>query len=439
MRKTVFKKLRAEGLIEDYNGFRKNLPPKLSRNILIWDETLRESDKTPGVFLTYIEKVRLAQMLDAVGVAVINLGFPGFSEEEMRTVKKISNESFESAVLVASARVLRKDVDACLGCGIEEIVISTPFNGLHLRHILKASREDVLKRVTDSVAYAKTHGFTVSFSLEDASRTPIVEIFQILEAALKAGADRIVVEDTVGIMRPLSTHYLMSKIRKGLFELMKKEVSLAIKCFNDFGMATANTLAAIEEGATYALTSVDGNGERAGLAPLEEVVMAVELLCRSNTSIDVRKLHRLSQLVEKTFTSPLPFHKSIVGQNAFSHASDEHVHGMLCHPLAYVPFPPELIGRQTSYYLGVHTGSETVEDLLELGKYEAISEQIDEIVKRVRNSQANVDKGEMIIAFYQIEKLMKELRKGLTEEDFWKIVKNVMKLPGQPRPPTSRP
>ncbi len=425
MRKTILKKLRAEGLIEDYNGFRKNLPPSLSKRIFIWDETLRESGKTPDVFLTYAEKVRLAQMLDSVGVALINLGFPGFSEEETRTVRRLSNENFENASLVASARTMKSDVDACLGCDLDEIVISAPFNKLHLRHVLKSTKDIVLEKVTETIAYAKTHGLAVNFALEDASRTPLVEILQIFQAALKSGANRLVVEDTVGILRPLSVHYIMSKIRKDLAKQVKKDVVLAVKCYNDFGVAAANTVSAIEEGVTYAQTSVGGNGERAGLAPMEEVVMIAELLCRSNTGIEVRKLYRLNQLVERTFTSPLPFHKAVVGEKAFSHASDEHVHGMLSHPVAYVPYPPELIGRETSFYIGTHTGKETVKDLLTLGKIKATPPQIDAIVNRIRSSQANLDKGQMMITFYQIQKLLKELRRGLTQEDFWRITRNV--------------
>jgi 2-isopropylmalate synthase len=425
MRKTIFRKLRAEGLIEDYNGFRKNLPPRLSGRIFVWDETLREGEKTPGIFLTYTEKVRLAQMLDDVGVAVINLGFPGFSEEESNAARRLSNESFQNVTLAASARPTKNDVDACLGCGLDEILISSPFNELHIKHVLKSKREDVLKKVTESVTYAKTHGLAVDFALEDASRTPLPEILQILEVAINAGANRLVIEDTVGILRPLSVHYLISNIRKNLTERVKKQVEFAVKCYNDLGLATANTIAAVEEGVTHVQTSVGGNGERAGLAPMEEVVMAAELLCRSSTGIEVRKLYRLNQLVEKTFTSPLPFHKAVVGENAFSHASDEQVHGMLSHPVAYVPYPPDLIGRETSFYLGVHTGKQSIESLLELNKVKATAAEADQIVKRIRTSQANLDKGQMIITFYQVKKLLKELQKGLTQEDFWRIVKNV--------------
>ncbi|MCK4482998.1 hypothetical protein KAU55_07195, partial [Candidatus Bathyarchaeota archaeon] len=191
MRKTVFKKLEAQGLITNYNRFRKNLPPRLSKKVFIWDETLREGELAPTVFLTYVEKVKLAKMMDDVGVAIINVGFPGFSEEDKNTVRRISNESFQQASIAASARITRDDVDACLRCGIGEISVFTPFNELNLEYMLKMTKEEVLEKTVDCIEYAKKHGVTVTFVLEDASRTPIHEILQILKASVEAGADRL--------------------------------------------------------------------------------------------------------------------------------------------------------------------------------------------------------------------------------------------------------
>lgn len=427
MRKTVFKKLEAQGLIANYNRFRKNLPPKLPKKVFIWDETLREGEQTPTVFLTYVEKVKLAKMMDEMGVAVITVGFPGFSEEEKNNVRRISNESFQQASIAASARIIRSDIDACLGCGIQEISIFTPFNRLNLRYRLKMTKEQVLEKTVDCIEYAKEHGVIVNFVLEDASRTPLPEILQIFEAAVKAGADRLVIADTVGFLRPLSMHYLISRIREGLSQLINKEIPFSIHCHNDFGLATANTLAAVEEGVIYPQTCVAGFGERAGVAPLEEVVAALEILYNVDTGVDVKKLYRLSQLAEKSFALPIQFHKPIVGENVFSHESDKHIHGMLAHPLIYEPFPPKMVGRETMFYLGRQTGKHLVENRLALAEIKATPRQIDEIVKRIRRTQENLDKGTMQMTFYQIKKLQREMQKGLTEEDFWKIVEQVTK------------
>ena len=427
MKKTVFRKLRAQNLVENYNRFRKTLPQRLPKKVSIWDETLIEGENTPTVFMTYSERVRLATALDELGVAIINIGFPGFSADEREAVRRLSNESFTNARLAASARIKREDIDACLNSNIREIALSTPFNNLNLKYVLKTSGEQVIKQTVNCVEHAKQHGFTVNFVLEDASRTPLEDIVKIYVAAVNAGADRIVLEDTVGVLRPLSTHYLISRVREGLLEHVKDNLLLSIRCHNDFGLATANTLAAIEEGITHPQVCVAGYGERTGLAPLEEVVVSLELLYERNTGIDAHKLYRLSQFVEKSFTWPLAFQKPIVGEDAFSHASDKQVQGMLGHPLSYEAFPPKMLDRETTLYTGRHLGEATVQAYLDLQGIKATSAQVAEIAKRVRQSQERLDKGEMMITFYEIKKLLRQLRKGMPESELKRIIKQVIK------------
>lgn len=427
MRKTIFKKLEAEGLIVNYNRLRKNLPPKLPEKVFIWDETLREGVQTPAVYLTYIEKVKLAKMLDEIGVPMITVGFPALSEEERNTVKKIANEGFRQATIVASARAKKEDIDACIDCGIREILVFTPYNGINLKHRLRMNKEQVLKNTVESIEYAKRQGATVDFLLEDASRTPLPDILQIFEAAIKAGADKLVVADTVGFLRPLSMRYLISHIKDGLQKSLGKEANLSVHCHNDFGLATANTLAAVEEGVAYLHTCIAGFGERAGVAPLEEVVMSLELLYNIDTGIDVKKLYRLVQQTEKSFALPIQFHKPIVGENSFSFEVDEHISGMLAHPLLYGPFPPEMIEREIQLYIGRGGGRSLVEKKLEAAGIKATSWQIDEIVKRIKAVHESLDKGGTQMTFYQVKKLMKELRRGITEEEFWRIVEQVTK------------
>lgn len=436
MRKSIFKKLEAQGLIVNYNRLRKNLPPRLPDRVFVWDETLREGVQTPTVFLTYVEKVKLAKMLDEIGVSIINVGFPALSDDEKNSVKRIANEGFQQAIIVASARAVKSDIDACLECGIREIPIFAPFNGLNLEYRMKMTKEQALARTVESIEYAKKHGVRVDFVLEDGSRTPVEDIVQIFAAAVKAGAERLVIADTVGFLRPLSMRYLFSHIREELSRLVKKEVPLAVHCHNDFGLATANTLAAIEEGVSYVHTCVAGFGERAGGAPLEEVVTALELLYDIDTGVDLNKLYRLLQLAEKTFALPVQLHKPIIGENAFAHEVDEHVQAMLDHPLLYEPFPPEIIGRQTEFYMGRRTSKRLIESRLAQAGIKATPMQIEEIARRLRGVHESQDKGEAQMTFYQIKKLMRELRRGLTEEDFWKLVEQITrqkpKLPQQP-------
>ncbi len=427
MRKTIFKKLEAQGLIANYNRMRKNLPPKLPERVFIWDETLREGVQTPAVFLTYVEKVKLAKMMDEIGISIITLGFPAISEEEKNDVKRMANEGFQNARLVASARIIKSDIDACLECGIREISIVTPFNGLNLQYRLKMTKEQALEKTTECIEYAKKHSATVNFVLEDASRTPLQDILQIFKTATKAGADKLVIADTVGFLRPLSLRYLISHIKEGLLQAHVKQIPLSVHCHNDFGLATANTLAAAEEGVAYLHTCVAGFGERAGVAPFEEVVVALELLYDVDTGIDMNKIYRLSQLTEKSFALPIQLHKPIIGENTFSYEVDEHVHGMLAHPLIYEPFPPEIVERTTQFYIGRQSGKRLVENRLASAGIKVTPMQIDEIVRRIKGIQENMDKGGTQMTFYQIKKLMKELRRGLTEEDFWKIVEQVTK------------
>jgi 2-isopropylmalate synthase len=425
MRKTIFKKLEAQGLIANYNHMRKNLPPKLPERVFIWDETLSEGVQTPAVFLTYVEKVKLAKMLDEMGASIITVGFPALSEEERNDVRRISNEGFQNASIAASARINKNDIDACLECGTREIRIFTPFNGLNLQYRLKMSREQVLQKAVESIEYAKKHGLKVDFVLEDASRTPLEEILKILEAAAKAKADRLVVADTVGFLRPLSMRYLISHIKEGLEELKIREMPLSVQCHNDFGLATANTLAAVEEGVSYLHVCIAGFGERSGAAPLEEVVTSLELLYDIDTGMDLNKLHGLSQLAEKAFALPVQFHKPIIGENSFSYEGEEHIQAMLANPLIYEPFPPEIVGRETLFHLGRLIGRRLVESRLALAEIKASPMEIEEIVRRIKRSQEVIDKGEAQMTFYQIKKLMKDLRRGLTEEEFWRIVEQV--------------
>jgi D-citramalate synthase len=179
-------------------------------------------------------------------------------------------------------------------------------------------------------------------------------------------------------------------------------------------------------------TSIAGFGKRAGIAPLEEVVTVLELLYDIDTGIDLNKLYRLSQLAEKTFALPVQFHKPIIGDNAFLYEVGDQIEGVPDQPLVYEPFPPEVVGRETQYYFGRQTGKHLIETRLARAEIKASSLQVEEIIKRVRRAHESVDKGEAQMTFYQIKKLLKELRKGLSEEEFWRIVEEVTKQ--KPRP-----
>ncbi|MGD6934047.1 MAG: LeuA family protein [Candidatus Bathyarchaeia archaeon] len=425
MRKTIFKKLEAQGLIANYNRLRKNLPPKLPERIFIWDETFREGIKAPTVYLTYVEQVKLAKLMDEAGVAIINVGFPALSEEEKRNVSRIVNESFEHAKLTASAQPTRASIDACLECGIKEITLEAPINGLNLQYRHKITKEQALQRITDSITYCKKHGANVNFMLMDGTRTTIEDILQVFQVAADAGATRLGLADSVGFIRPLSMRYLISHVRDGLPDSIKKKIPISIHCHNDFGLATANTLAAMEEGISCLHTCIAGFGERAGIAPFEEVVTCAELLYNIDTGIDLGKISRISQSAEKAFALPIQFHKPIIGENIFAHEVEEEVEEMMAHPLVFEPFPPEIVGRETSVFVGRNTGQNLIQEMLEKAGIRASPRQMDELFRRIKGPHEGLDKGEAQMTYYQVKKLLKELQKGYTMDEFWRLVEQV--------------
>jgi isopropylmalate/homocitrate/citramalate synthase len=444
MRKTIFKKLEAQGLIANYNRLRKNLPPKLPERVFIEDETFREGIKTPTVFLTYVEQLKLAKLLDETGVAVINVGFPSFSEEDKRNIKRIVNETFQKTKLTASAMPSKSSVEACIEAGVKNISIETAINGLNLQYLVQETKPEVLSKTVESVEFARKHGLTVEFILKDGARTNLEDIIEIFEAVADAGATELCIADTVGFMRPLSMRYLMQHVRDGLKESTRKKVALAVHCHNDFGLATANTLAAVEEGATYLHTCVVGFGERAGIAPFEEVVAALELLYNIDTGIDLSKVYRLSQLAEKAFALPVQFHKPIIGENLFAHEIDEEEEKILAQPLLVEPFPPEIIGRETKPFIGRNTSQTLIQKLLERAQIRASPRQMDELLRQIKTPQENMDKGAAQMTYYQVKKLMKDLQQGLTMDEFWRLVEQITrqkpKLPEpEKKPPAKTP
>jgi len=425
MRKTIFKKLEAEGLIANYNRLRKNLPPRLPDRVFIWDETFRESLKVPTAFLTYVEQVKLAKLMDEAGIAIINTGFPALSEGDKNNVKRLVNESFKNAKLTASAHATKESIDACLECGLKEVTIEMPFNGLNLKYKLKMTKDQALAKAVEGIEYTIKHGARVNFVLIDGSRTPIEDILQIFEAAAKAGAQRLVLADSLGFLRPLSMHYLMSHIRDGLSETAKNNAELSVHCHNDFGLATANTLAAVEEGVTCLHTCVAGLGERAGLAPFEEVVTALELLYNIDTGVDLGKIYRISQLAEKAFALPIQFHKPIIGEGIFAHEVDQQLEELQMQPLLFEPFPPEIVGRESTLFIGRNTAQTLIQQIMEKAGIRASPRQMDELFRRIKGSQESWDKGEAQMTFYQVKKLLRELQKGYMMSEFWLLVEQI--------------
>ncbi|ACX72824.1 isopropylmalate/citramalate/homocitrate synthase [Methanocaldococcus vulcanius M7] len=354
---------------------------KLPERVYIFDTTLRDGEQTPGVSLTPEEKIEIAIKLDDLGVDVIEAGFPVSSLGEQEAIKKICSLNLD-AEICGLARAVKKDIDVAIDCGVDRIHTFIATSPLHRKYKLKKSKEEIINIAIDAIEYIKEHGIKVEFSAEDATRTEIDYLLEVYKKAVEAGADIINVPDTVGVMIPRAMYYLIRELKKEI------KVPISVHCHNDFGLAVANSLSAIEAGAEQVHCTINGLGERGGNASLEEVVMSLMSIYGIKTNIKTQKLYEISQLVSKYTEIKVQPNKAIVGENAFAHESGIHAHGVLAHALTYEPIPPELVGQKRKIILGKHTGTHAIEAKLkelgiEVGK-DISKEQFDEIVKRIK-------------------------------------------------------
>ncbi|MBW9222338.1 2-isopropylmalate synthase [Methanothermococcus sp. SCGC AD-155-C09] len=365
---------------EIIKGAIENIP--LPDKVAIFDTTLRDGEQTPGVSLTPEEKVEIAINLNNLGVDVIEAGFPISSQGEREAIKRITSLSMD-AEICALARAVKKDIEVAIDCDVDSIHTFIATSPLHRKYKLKMDKEEIIKKAVEAVEYIKDHGITVEFSGEDATRTEPQYLIEVYRAVEEAGADRINVPDTVGVMIPKAMEYLIKKIREEI------SLPISVHCHNDFGLAVANSLGAIEGGAQQIHCTINGLGERAGNAALEEVVLSLKMIYGINTNIKSEKLTEISNLVSKLTGIKTQVNKAIVGENAFAHESGIHAHGVLAHALTYEPIPPEIVGQRRKIILGKHTGSHAIESKLkELGfkvGENLTEEQFKEIVNRIKD------------------------------------------------------
>ena len=370
------------------------------------------------------EKLEIATLLDEIGVPIIDVGIPVVSKEESRGVKMIAGAGLRAEIL-AAARAVRGDVDACIACGVEEVTIFIACSDLHLKYKLGMTREQVLEASVREVEYARAHGLRVSFVTEDTFRADLGYVAELYRACIDAGASRAVICDTVGVMTPSAVRWYIERFRERL-----PNVELSFHGHNDFGLATANSLAAIEAGATIPHACVNGLGERSGNASLEELVLALESLYAYPTGIDIARLYELSRLVERHSGVPIGVHKPIVGYNAFSHESGIHADGVIKHTATYEPIRPESIGRERQFILGKHTGSTVVAEKLKAAGVEATREQILLLVQLVKELAESRPKEEPH-AFVELFREREERRRGVADREFWMLARKA----GIPVPP----
>lgn len=348
--------------------------------VRIFDTTLRDGEQTPGVALTPEQKLAIAQKLDELGVDAIEAGFPIISDGEKKAVRDIAGAGLR-AEICGLARTERKDIDAAVDAGLGYIHTFIATSDIHLKYKLNITREQALAKAVESVQYAKSRGLQVEFSAEDATRTDRDFLRKVFKAVTEAGADRIDIPDTVGY----STPQYIAAITKDAVEATHLPVSA--HCHNDFGLAVANAISAVQAGAQCAHVTINGIGERAGNASLEEFVMALQCLQfdkKFETNINSRLLYETSRYVSKVVGVQVQPNKAIVGENAFGHESGIHTHGVLSNPLTYEPISPELVGRTRWFQVGKHAGAHGVSAMLEEYGIQPSREQTHEILERVK-------------------------------------------------------
>ncbi len=340
------------------------------------DTTLRDGEQTPGVSLGKDEKLAIAQGLDSLGIDVIEAGSAMTSEGERQSIKAVADFGLK-AEICSYVRALESDIDVALSCDVDSVHLVVPVSDLHIERKLKSDRKSVVNLAVRVTEYAKDHGLIVELSGEDASRADQDYLTGLYLAGIEAGADRLAFCDTVGVLVPEVTAQVFSK-----FSQLGAPIS--IHCHNDFGMATANTVAALRSGASAAHVTVNGIGERAGNASLEEVVMTLESLYKIDTGIKCQDIYQLSRMVTRMTGLPLAPNKAIVGENAFTHEAGIHVHGLLADTSTYEPMHPETVGRKRRIVLGKHAGRASVELALREFGLVVSDQQLGQIVSRVK-------------------------------------------------------
>lgn len=329
----------------------------LADKIYIFDTTLRDGEQTPGVALTIDEKIQIAQKLNNLGVDKIEVGFPASSQGEIESARKIKDLDLQST-LVGLSRSLTQDIDAVLDANLDYIHTFIGTSPLHREYKLKKSKPEIIEMAVKGVEYAKDHGLTVEFSAEDATRTEHDFLFDVFNAVVDVGADFLDVPDTVGILTPVVTRELITDIKNNF------TTPISVHFHNDFGLATANSLTAIECGANQAHVTINGLGERTGNCSLEELVMTLKSAYGVDLGLDTTRLYSLSNLVGRLTGVKMPVNKPIVGDNAFAHESGIHVHGILNNAATYEPMSPEMVGHSRKIVLGKHTGANALKSKL---------------------------------------------------------------------------
>lgn len=394
------------------------------RNIKIFDTTLRDGEQSPGATLNYNEKIMIAKQLEKLGVDVIEAGFPIASDDDFKAVKAIA-ETVQNSTVAALARCVDKDIErageAVKNCKNPRIHVFLATSPIHMEHKLKMAPEQVIAKGAEGVKKAKQYCKDIEFSPEDASRTEPKFLYEVIQKAIEAGATTINIPDTVGYSQPKEFGELIADIKQNVPNINKATIS--VHCHNDLGLAVANSLEAVRNGAQQVECTINGIGERAGNAALEEIVMALKTrnnIYNATTNIKTEELYHTSKMVSDLTGLSVSASKPVVGGNAFAHEAGIHQHGILSCREAYEIMDPKMIGRETEFILGKHSGKHAVESELKKMGYSLENCQVQEVSDRIKalaDKQKKIARADIIAIANDICKSLEDGEQAIKVEE----------------------
>jgi len=343
----------------------------MRKDLIIEDTTLRDGEQAPGVAFDKEAKIRVYELLVKAGVKWLEVGIPAMGGEELETIKVLREKGIEDGVTtVAWNRGIKEDVRQSLDLGFTSIHIGLPTSNIHLKNSINKDKKWLVQQATDLVKFAKDRGAFVSISAEDVGRTDINFLQEYTVHVTEAGADRLRLSDTVGILSPEKYAHIIQSVKK------VSAIDLQSHAHNDYGLATANTLEAIKSGVRYFHVTVNGIGERAGMADLSQMALLLQHMYNLDLGIDLSMLTDLAEAVSFYTRTPLYPWQPVVGKNVFSHESGIHANGTIKCGGAFEPFAPSLVGGKRKIVIGKHSGKHALKYVLEEAGIHKVNETL---------------------------------------------------------------